>query len=1015
MTQFYNALISRNITRHTGQALWKYNLNDLEFDHLRRALMEIKCLPDVDTRDCMLYYAEWWKRCYNGGCPSKEDVFASISNGQSYDGESFYRHAKKGANLLGVSWIKHQNTLYFKTLLLQGGLPIKHISNNRGAYKNFLLRILELNPLSVDDFAFDSTITSLLPVSARNDEIYECCLAVVRAINIDDEEYLALLENNQDLKEISGELKIKKQSLTTSRKQSKFKAAWVFEPEQKQIRLYLSIPEMSAEEFSSLFLAEKKDLLLDFEYKLFYNDLIVCKFIRRANGNYRTDWIKSNLCWDGGDGFPEMYVSNTSGTKFNCKYLITHLPKLDRPTLWSQYSEAHWTMEKGCHTNREEGYVLVPANYQVTVKEGLKNLQLYGLSFLWMPFKQTIQLTGEFQQYVFKTSSKKIEWYFAEQNPKWMQRANAYVSRGNPSISVYDEEGNPIKNVRLRWRQKSSINWSDWSMPISLGWAEIEIQAEGVIEYEEFFNIGFLDSIITSSSLHEAEIELINNYFSFRINESAVLGIYKINANKMHLSIKDTSCLPIAIQASVKMANQSRCLTYEMVPPFKGVEIIDMLQHIVSNDTALDLDGLHGYRLLSNQNNLVANFFNTTSPRIIVSEQLKEKFIPLRSFEDTIRQLYTLSDSMDGDAKIVMEIYENQLYNRIKIKSYTIQRYAQKIDWMFDRNQQLIIKSDPANIDLYAVPLDCRNDQLELRDLENNGTNYFFRERPGPDKFIVFSAKENDVKVQPAFVSLDPENELTTYEDRIQRIINLKDELLVAAYNDDVWQRFFNYYTICVNNALPFSTFDILRTLGFSSLLAAKSFVFLACFDETQNFADETSKTIENDLGFSFHWINRDHWHQAMEWLCNDNDSELILLLSTAVKAHFDNLNPNHQFSKVSNYVLQDSKPKIEPGYHLNGRINQLRGSLGIKVLTELPEKCPKVPEIYKAIIPVSKDTAAIKILLKSPLSVALSIGGKSEGLWGPENENIRRNVKYSQQLDPEWYGEAINYALSKI
>jgi hypothetical protein len=1015
MSQFHNSLISRNIIRHTGQALWKYNINEIEFNNLRRVLMEVKCLTDIDTRDCTLYYAEWWKRCYNGGFPSKDDIFTSISNGQSYDGESFYRHAKKGANLLGIPWIKHQNTLYFKTLLLQGGLPIKHISNNRGAYKKFLLRILELNPLNIDDFAFDPTITSLLPVSAQNDEIYECCLAVVKAINSDDEEYLALLEKDQDLKEISGELRITKQSLTTSRNQSRFKAAWVFEPEKAQVRLYLSIPELSAEQFSNLFLVEKPDVPLDFEYKLFYNDFIVCKFIKRANGNYRTDWITSNLCWDGNDGFPDIYASNTGGVKFNCKYLITHLPRLDKPTLWSQYSEAHWTMEKGGHTNREEGFILVPADYQITVKEGLKNLQLYGLNFLWIPFTNIIQLTREFEQYVFKTNSKKIEWYFAEQNPKWMQRANGYVARGNPSLSVYDEKGNSIKNICLRWRQKPRTTWNDWSVPVPLGWTEIEIQTEHVIEYEEFFNIGFLDATITSSSLHKAEVELSDNFFSFRINESAILGIDKINANKICLNIKDTSSLPIAIQASVKMAGQSRSLTYEMVPPFQGVEIIDSLQRIVSNDTALQQDALCGYRLLSNQNNLVANFFNTRRPSIIVSEYLKEKFIPLRTFEDTINQLFTLSDSMDSEAEIVMEVFENQLYSQIKIKSYTIQRYNQKIDWTFDKNQQLVIKSGPASVDLYAVPLDCRNDQLELCDLENNGTNYFFRERAGPDKFIVFSSKENDVKVQPAFVSLDPENQLTTYEDRIQRIINLKAELLVASYNDDVWQLFLNYYTICVKNELPFSTFDILRTLGFSSLLAAKSFVFLACFDESQNFADDTSKMIENDLGFSFHWINRDHWSQAMEWLCNDSDPELILLLSTAVKAHFDNLNPNHQFSKISNYVLQDSKPKIEPGYHLNGRINQLRGSLGVKVLTELPEKCPKVPEIYKAIIPVCRDTAAIKILLKSPLSVALSIGGKCDGLWGSENENIRRNVKYSQQLDPEWYGEAINYALSKI
>jgi len=35
--------------------------------------------------------------------------------------------------------------------------------------------------------------------------------------------------------------------------------------------------------------------------------------------------------------------------------------------------------------------------------------------------------------------------------------------------------------------------------------------------------------------------------------------------------------------------------------------------------------------------------------------------------------------------------------------------------------------------------------------------------------------------------------------------------------------------------------------------------------------------------------------------------------------------------------------------------------------------------------------------------------------LWDRENEYVRRNVKYCYQLNPEWYGEAINYCLTKL
>ena len=35
---------------------------------------------NLDPRDATLFYAEWWRRKYNGGKPSKEFIFKSIGN-----------------------------------------------------------------------------------------------------------------------------------------------------------------------------------------------------------------------------------------------------------------------------------------------------------------------------------------------------------------------------------------------------------------------------------------------------------------------------------------------------------------------------------------------------------------------------------------------------------------------------------------------------------------------------------------------------------------------------------------------------------------------------------------------------------------------------------------------------------------------------------------------------------------------------------------------------------------------
>ena len=132
MIFFRNLLNSRgqNVT-HDGRPLWKYLLSDDEFKELK-ACIEQTSFHELDPRDITLYFAEWWKRNYKGGKPSIEDVFNSlnITANKILTEELFYDLAKQGAQLMGIRWIRRQYTLYFRTLLLQGGIPINHITLN---------------------------------------------------------------------------------------------------------------------------------------------------------------------------------------------------------------------------------------------------------------------------------------------------------------------------------------------------------------------------------------------------------------------------------------------------------------------------------------------------------------------------------------------------------------------------------------------------------------------------------------------------------------------------------------------------------------------------------------------------------------------------------------------------------------------------------------------------------------------------------------------------------------------
>ena len=185
---------------------------------------------------------------------------------------------------------------------------------NKGSYKNFLLKILEINPSTIEDFAFDSSLTSYLPKSSRNPEIYECCLSIVKAIMANDEAYLAILSYNQDLNEISRELQVKKLSLSAPVRKRRIKVAWMLDTFIHVIRLYVFFSEFSTDQFRDLFLKGSDQEQLDYVYKCYYNGLVVRKFIKKANGQYKTDWVNQHdLLWDGSDQLPDIYVTGSNG------------------------------------------------------------------------------------------------------------------------------------------------------------------------------------------------------------------------------------------------------------------------------------------------------------------------------------------------------------------------------------------------------------------------------------------------------------------------------------------------------------------------------------------------------------------------------------------------------------------------------------------------------------------------------------------------------------------------------
>lgn len=58
--------------------LWKLKLTEEEYTNLKETLAQNICRLEDFGIEAALCYAEWWRRDYNGGIPSREDVAVGL-------------------------------------------------------------------------------------------------------------------------------------------------------------------------------------------------------------------------------------------------------------------------------------------------------------------------------------------------------------------------------------------------------------------------------------------------------------------------------------------------------------------------------------------------------------------------------------------------------------------------------------------------------------------------------------------------------------------------------------------------------------------------------------------------------------------------------------------------------------------------------------------------------------------------------------------------------------------------
>ncbi|HCQ14496.1 hypothetical protein, partial [Flavobacterium sp.] len=478
---------------------------------------------------------------------------------------------------------------------------------------------------------------------------------------------------------------------------------------------------------------------------------------------------------------------------------------------------------------------------------------------------------------------------------------------------------------------------------------------------------------------------------------------FSVNQNKVNFNITNPAKFPTSIKTRFRANNQNYGLIADVISPFQGIILVDQNENIIKDDE-IYLDKIKGWRLITNSHGkeFEIRFSNNKNQEIVISKKIERKVIPFFEFYDTFKSLFQLYNIIDIDNFLKMEIFELLPNNKNrKIKSYSVKQFSETIKWQV--NDENTIKFDEiSNIDIsndvYALPLDCDLEHIDKIEITKDQDFYSINATKA-DKFILFTDKNSKIKIKPEFISVNPENELTNVEDRNIRITNYSQQLLAEDFTSDVWNKFWAYYYLCKENDLPFATFDIIKAITTSSELAAKAFSFLSLkFDANEyRFSGNDFVELENDLGFSFHWVDTNHWLDNFE-----KNPELI----SAVFSMFD-----LQYKKLKINIFDENENNQ---FLFNSELNKLRQRLGSRIIQELPSfSIYHDRSQYVKELPSQDWPDKVNILVMVPLIVASSISGKMDSLWHVNGDNFRRRIKYVENLDKKWYEESLIYYLN--
>lgn len=1045
----FDAILKKRELRETVLPLWKLQLSDDEFAEIKQELREAftteKQLFRI-AKEATLYYANWWSREYLGGSrdntPSREKIAADLGIKKEQSNDLYY-WAKRGLSQLKIAPIvRNGRTHRFRTLLMQGGLPLNSLKkgNNKANYGAFFEGLIKYtNEVNVDydDISFIDYLPcrNRLSPSFQTADFYELNLLIIEDFRErgEESEYWELISAIFGREEARGDISVQRIKKLLNEKKDKnnnrirsFSIDWSIRKSEIEASLYytLSIPH----KIKQVDVAEM--LQNQYELSVFLNNKEVAKYNKTvADSNGDVFFMKVR----GKEELTEKCINNTDvivrlSSDGYFQELSYPTPDFSEPILLTGLENVWYVKKKKEEDSANAVLLLKNSDWVITTPENQTTITFYGQEVSWVEDKELILLKNKitdetltfdntpylyrhdvFQQLEIKSKNRKLI------NSKVKFRV------------VYTIEDTFVnKGFEIYFRTKQGL-WTTYTnsdcLPTGLLYFKF-MYPDGKSEYVKFFNIGNLSVNYSEQSANSGVLAIANWNGSFLpINgDPSIEKVEKIVDDKWRF-FRNTESRHYAADIPFKITDwQDSSADILLAVPFKGIIVAEFSGNSIDNRSTIALHSLYRYKcLVFGENRVNVTIYhnkNEHNQRNFTYTLDQKNIIPLSDFNESIKNLFTLfgTDHTDYDAYVTIK-FNDALTIAVRPFNLTIDRNKWNV------NKTIKLDKDTEIEYLHAMKVDCDySDEIAVFELEKQGDDFVLPNNIGEcNGIIVFSNDSDSVdKVRPTFLGIT--QNVTAFDERLNSI---RAEIADARFIDDIWDKIAVYFRLLTSNNLPLKTIDYFRIIADSPLSMAK--LALVLLDSKNNLTSEERKkgllAFESEFALAWHWLDISTWEQVHEWYRRKFDDKFDYyiqdILANSLQISFDEA--RQLYGSVTNNtqsedcIINEQKHILEYTKYVDIQSEDWLSRDEHNWIVY-----PKLPRNWQNLFS-QEYGAAVRTFLWGGAKAALSAMGEDKDdadnklLWKPENEIQRRIMFYFWKLTPETYTKLFLGMVKKI